>query len=94
MARIAGCPNVACKLSGLLTELNPGQPGAALAPAFLTLWAQFGPDRLLWGSDWPVVTLAASYGEWLAVAQSLVPAEHRGAVFADNARRIYRLGNL
>ncbi|UYY59340.1 amidohydrolase family protein [Sphingomonas sp. S2-65] len=91
IAGLAPYPNVACKLSGLLTELAPGAGPDALRPAFDTLWRLFGPDRLLWGSDWPVVTLAASHADWLALAQSLVPAEHHAAIFAANAARIYRL---
>lgn len=83
---IARCPNVHCKLSGLVTE------SAAIADAFTVIWGAFGPERLLWGSDWPVVTLAASYGDWREMARALVPAEHHDAVFGENARRLYRLG--
>jgi len=91
MASLATLPNVACKLSGLLTELKPGQSPDAIRSAFGALWQIFGPDRLLWGSDWPVVTLAASREDWLTLARSLVPVEHHGTVFAANAARIYRL---
>jgi L-fuconolactonase len=84
---LAACPNVACKLSGLLTEMEASQ----IAPVFAVLWESFGPDRLVWGSDWPVLTLAASYAEWLALARALVPAEHHTSVFDANARRIYQL---
>ncbi|MBB5712273.1 amidohydrolase family protein [Sphingomonas xinjiangensis] len=91
MAALATRPNVACKLSGLLTERRPGDTDDALRPAVDTVWRHFGPARLLWGSDWPVVTLAAHYDEWLALARNLVPAEHHDAVFRANAERLYRL---
>ncbi|HEY1607213.1 MAG TPA: amidohydrolase family protein [Allosphingosinicella sp.] len=87
MARLAARANVACKLSGLLTEMTADE----VEPVFATLWAAFGPARLIWGSDWPVVTLAASYDQWLALARRLVPVEHHPAVFDANARHIYRL---
>jgi L-fuconolactonase len=82
---IARLPNVDCKLSGLVTEDVP------IAEAFAVIWQAFGPARLIWGSDWPVVNLAASHGGWLEIARSLVPAEHHDAVFGGNARQAYRL---
>lgn len=88
---IARLPNVHAKLSGLLTELPAGAPEAAVAPAAATLLAAFGPDRLLWGSDWPVLTLASDYPRWLALAHRLVPPANHDAVFVGNARRLYRL---
>jgi L-fuconolactonase len=82
---IARLPNMHCKLSGLATE------DVAIVDAFGAIWRAFGPDRLIWGSDWPVVNLAASLGEWLEIARSLVPGAHQAAVFGGNARRVYRL---
>jgi len=93
IAAIARLPNVACKLSGLLTELPSGAPPEAINPAFEVLWNCFGPERLIWGSDWPVITLARSYEDWLSQAKRLVPAEHHSAVFDANARRVYRIGS-
>lgn len=86
---IALCRNAACKLSGLLTELAPGAPREAIRPAFDVLWNAFGPERLIWGSDWPVLTLASSYEGWLEQALGLVPASHHESVFDSNARRLY-----
>jgi L-fuconolactonase len=91
IGKIAQLPNVSCKLSGLLTELPPGAPPEAINPGFDVLWDSFGPDRLIWGSDWPVLTLARSYEAWLAQARQLVPAEHHLSVFDLNARRVYGL---
>ncbi|WP_404336951.1 amidohydrolase family protein [Sphingomonas sp. MMS12-HWE2-04] len=91
IAQAAARPNIACKLSGLLTELAPGQDAAALDPIHAHLWQCFGPERLLWGSDWPVVTLRGDYPGWLALARAWVPAQHHHSVFDTNARRLYRL---
>jgi L-fuconolactonase len=90
MERLATLPNVACKLSGLLTEAAPGQQ-AEVARAGEWLFARFGAERLLWGSDWPVVELAGSYAGWFELARSIVPSAAEDAVFSGNARRVYRL---
>lgn len=92
MRALADCPNVACKLSGLLTELAPGAPIDAVHDAIAILIEAFGPDRLIWGSDWPVVTLASPYTAWLNLARRSVPEADRAAIFGDNAARIYRTG--
>ena len=86
---LARLPNVACKLSGLLTELPPGAPASTVAPVFDHLWNTFGAERLIWGSDWPVLSLAGDYGGWLDQSRQLVPSTHHQAVFDSNARRIY-----
>ena len=93
MAKLARRPNVSCKLSGLLTELPPGGDPATVAQAADTLLDLFGPERLIWGSDWPVLTLAANYQDWFMLAQSRIAAHGPGAVAAvmgANAVRIYR----
>ncbi|MCP2327692.1 L-fuconolactonase [Hamadaea flava] len=89
---LAACPTVVAKLSGLVTEadwtgwqLDDLRPYAHVALEF------FGPDRLLWGSDWPVVEVAGGYERWLAAARDLVPADLHPAVFAANAARTYGL---
>lgn len=88
--RLAMLPNVACKLSGLLTEAASGQE-AEIAQVGAWLFARFGPERLIWGSDWPVVELAGTYAGWLGLAQAIVPTAAHEAVFGGNARRIYGL---
>ena len=85
---IARLPNVYCKLSGLLTELPRGDE-ASLALICQRLWNAFGAERLVWGSDWPVLNLAASYQDWLGHCRRLVPPADHDAVFALNARRFY-----
>jgi L-fuconolactonase len=87
--------NAVCKLSGMLTEA-----GADPVPQVCRPWAEhvlacFGPSRVLWGSDWPVLELAGSYAGWWQACQQftehLTKAE-RAAVFGGNALRVYRLG--
>lgn len=90
---VAAYANVACKLSGLLTECVAGAAPGALPTVIAHLHAHFGAERLVWGSDWPVVTLAADVQGWLAQARAAVPAADHDAVFAGNAARIYRLGD-
>jgi L-fuconolactonase len=95
IADLARLPNVVCKLSGLVTEADPAAwTAAALRPYVDHLLSCFGPGRLLFGSDWPVVNLTASYSRWLETALALLAplsAAERAAVMSENARRIYRL---
>ena len=85
-------PQVMCKLSGLLTEAGPRRADADLAPYVEHLLACFGPERLMWGSDWPVLTLAGDYGGWLEQARRLVQglsADDQAAIFGLTAARFY-----
>ncbi len=93
MEKLARRPNVACKLSGLLNELPHGGGAAQIKEAVDVLCRLFGPTRLLWGSDWPVLTLAGDYQAWFTQAQDLIAANMPGsiaAVFGANAARIYK----
>jgi L-fuconolactonase len=91
---LAEHPRVFCKLSGLLTEAAPSQGPDALSPYVQRLVRAFGPDRLMWGSDWPVLNLAGDYGGWLALAKALSgltdPAD-LAALFGGTSRRFYRI---
>jgi len=94
MQLLSRLPNVACKLSGLVTEAAQGWTVQDLQPCVADLLAWFGPRQLLWGSDWPVLNLAADYGRWLAACEAMLghlDMEARAAVFGVNACRIYRL---
>lgn len=94
LARIARETTAVCKLSGLLTEAGV-QPGRGAARRWADhLLASFGPQRLLWGSDWPVLELAAGYADWWGDTQAQLaplPAADRAAILGGNAVRIYRL---
>jgi L-fuconolactonase len=91
IARLAALPQVCCKLSGLLTEASSDQPPEVIAPYVSHLFACFDADRLMWGSDWPVVNLATDYRAWHDLARRL-GGPHAGPVFSDVAQRFYRLG--
>nr|WP_232302494.1 amidohydrolase family protein [Elstera litoralis] len=91
MAALAALPNVFCKLSGLLTEAGAQTGIETIHPYADTLFELFGPDRLMWGSDWPVLTLAGDYRGWRTMAEALIPAEAHTAVFGDTARNFYCL---
>jgi L-fuconolactonase len=94
ITRLAQLPNVHCKLSGLVTEAAFGWTAATLQPYVGHLLASFGPARLMWGSDWPVLDLNGDYGQWHAVSDRLLAAlsgSERDAVFGGNATAFYRL---
>ncbi len=92
MAAVAAHPGACCKLSGLVTEARSGDGAAELAPWIEALVERFGPGRLIWGSDWPVVELAGGYDRWRAItleALSDLAADERDAVLGTNAERVY-----
>jgi len=98
LARLALQPQVHCKVSGLLTEAGDKTRAADLLPWFQVLWTSFGPARLLWGSDWPVLRLAGDYPGWLRTTDALLAAAQppatdaeRAAVLGANAATLYRL---
>jgi L-fuconolactonase len=99
--RLAALPNTVCKLSGILGEPPSGEraadgdPVAHLVPYYEAALSCFGPDRLMFGSDWPVCTLSATYADVVAAAQALTSTlsrTERAAIFGGTARRVYRLG--
>jgi L-fuconolactonase len=91
IAALAELPNVSCKLSGLTTEAGDAWRSDDLRPYVEHLLATFGPQRLLWGSDWPVVKLAADYSGWFNLADNLagLAGDERAALFGGNAIRVY-----
>ncbi|QDA36526.1 amidohydrolase (plasmid) [Paracoccus liaowanqingii] len=94
MTALAAHPQIDCKLSGLATEYGPGWSVDTLRPVFDHVLAAFGPARLIWGSDWPVLELAGSYPDWLTVAQDLtaaLPEGDRALIFGRTALRFYGL---
>jgi L-fuconolactonase len=92
IAVLAERDNVVCKLSGLVTEARPDWQVADLRGAFDHVLSCFGPQRVLWGSDWPVVNLAGGYAQWLAATETLLAElspDERADVFGGAATRIY-----
>lgn len=98
MARLAKETRACCKLSGLLTELAPAQLRKAkeiLRPVVDDLLEWFGPARLMWGSDWPVVNLAGSIGDWRTLSAELLSdlgSADQKQIYANTARAFYGLG--
>jgi L-fuconolactonase len=95
LAALGRCPNVAAKISGLLTEADWSQWTAAdVRPYVLAALEVFGPNRLMFGSDWPVCLLAADYARQAQTIELLTAqlssAEHM-AIFHDNAIATYKL---
>ncbi|GAA1764410.1 amidohydrolase family protein [Luedemannella helvata] len=92
---LAACPNVAAKLSGLVTEDDWAHwTVERLRPYADVAIDAFGPDRLMFGSDWPVCLLAASYADWVAAADELTSAftpTQRAAFRSATARHWYNL---
>jgi L-fuconolactonase len=96
MARLATLPQVVCKLSGLVTEAGTGWDLERLRPYVDHILECFGTQRVIWGSDWPVLDLASDYDGWVAASEALLaglPATQRNDIFGANARRFYGLDN-
>lgn len=99
MASIAALPNIYCKISGLATEAGENQGSAELVPYIQHLLNTFGVERLMWGSDWPVLGLAPNkqlsiYENWLNLVHHALSGykvsdiEH---VFIGTSLRFYRI---
>ncbi|WP_299427631.1 amidohydrolase family protein [uncultured Shimia sp.] len=94
MRRLAELPNVHCKLSGLVTEIGPAWTMSDLAPFAAHVLQFFGPDKTLFGSDWPVVNLASTYTDWRGTVDTLlskVSAVDRAKIMGGNAQAFYGL---
>ncbi|MGO1068849.1 amidohydrolase family protein [Lysobacter sp. CA199] len=94
IAALAEQPRLFCKLSGLLTEGDRAASLDELDPFVAHVLHCFGPERVMWGSDWPVLTLRADYGHWHRMARELIRRHapgHEAQVFGDNSRAFYRL---
>jgi L-fuconolactonase len=95
ISELGECANAACKVSGLATEADPTrwQPDQ-LRPVFDHLYAVFGANRLLFGSDWPVLKLASTYRRWrdtVRLFTAQLPPPEQDAIFRGNAARLYHL---
>lgn len=92
--RLASETSVCCKLSGLVTEAGVDAELETLDRYVAHVLACFGPERVLWGSDWPVLNRVCSYGEWLALSRELVQRHapgHEAGIFGTNAIAFYSL---
>src|SRR5881628_1682493 len=94
LARLAAHKNVCCKLSGLLTEAGERWRPEDLLPYATRVVECFGPERVLYGSDWPVLTLAGDYRDWYGFTERVTQgwsATDRSRFYGDNAARVYGL---
>ena len=92
MREIARDERVFCKLSGLVTEAKSDWQVDDLRGYIDHLVASFGPNRLMWGSDWPVVNLAGGYDRWMETSEACLSAlsgDERAAIFGGTAARFY-----
>ncbi len=95
LQEVASLPNVACKVSGIVVNADlENWTVEDLRPAIQHVIASFGWDRVMFGSDWPVCTLAASYRQWFDALMDLTKEAgeaNQRKLFHDNAERFYRL---
>ena len=95
LAELGSLPNVVAKVSGLVTEAGPRWTVDDLRPWVDVVLEEFGPSRLMFGTDWPVCLLAASYDEVVESARQVtdgLTAAERDQVFGGTATRVYGLG--
>lgn len=95
MRTLAAHPQVRCKVSGLVTEADrQNWTTEDIRPVWDVLLSAFGPDRLMFGSDWPVCVLAGGWNQWAATVEDLLvdcSATETSAILADTATAFYRL---
>ena len=97
MAALAELPNVSCKLSGLLTEAEKSPRISNCKPWIEYVLKIFTSERMMWGSDWPVLDLTSDYQSWLDMCQTItdsLPLMEKENIYSNNAVRIYKLIGL
>ena len=95
LAELAKRKNIVCKISGIVARAPKGKWIVDdLAPPIHHCLAEFGPDRVMFGSDWPVCTLSATYRQWVEALRQIIaarpPADQR-KLLHDNAVKFYGL---
>ena len=95
ISNLAEQKNIVCKISGIVARAKPGAWQADdLAPVINHCLDAFGPDRVIFGSDWPVCTAAATLTQWVTALKQMVasrPEREQRALLYDNAARLYGL---
>ena len=95
LTTMAALPNVACKISGVVTEADHSNwTAGSVRPYIEHALNVFGEDRVLFGSDWPVLLLASNYRSWIEVVDDVMQKstpEVQVKLFKSNAARIYRI---
>jgi L-fuconolactonase len=95
MDLLAARKNTICKISGIIARVPKEWNAEDLAPIVNHCLDTFGPDRVIFGSDWPVCLLGAPLKEWVAALRQIIaerPAEEQQKVMAENATAFYKLG--
>lgn len=95
IAALAERENVVCKLSGMLSAAAPDWTVDSLRPYADHIVESFGPDRVMYGSDWPVITRAGTYSQWYDAVNAFLAGysdDEQRNIMRDNAIRVYRLG--
>jgi predicted TIM-barrel fold metal-dependent hydrolase len=92
---LANCANVTCKISGVLANCDPLDATADTVRPYVEHAIEvFGWERVIWGSDWPVVEITATLHDWVRITRTIVAGEseaNRRKLFIENAQRVYRL---
>lgn len=91
---LAKRPNVFSKISGIIAKAEPGWTAETLAPVVNHCLDSFGPDRVVFGGDWPVCLLGAPLNDWISALTKIIekrPAAEREKLWSGNAKRVYRL---
>ena len=94
MTELASLDNVYCKFSGIVTEVGEGYTSSQIAPYIDFVLKTFDTKKLMWGSDWPVLTIAENYGEWFDLAMqfcSKLSKDEQLDIFANTAKFFYRV---
>jgi L-fuconolactonase len=92
--KLAELPNVICKVSGMANEASASWTLEDLRPYFDTVYEAFGEDRVAFGGDWPVCTLATTYAQWVKTVETLTASLSEAAqrkLWNTNAKRFYRI---
>lgn len=93
MAALAEIPNVTCKLSGIMAYCAPGEASLdTIRPYVDHVLETFGPSRIVWGSDWPVIDLANGLADWIAVTRTILgdlSDDEAAAIAHRNAEAVY-----
>jgi predicted TIM-barrel fold metal-dependent hydrolase len=95
MTALGKLPNVHCKLSGIMAYCAPGEASLeAIRPYVDHVLESFGPDRMVWGSDWPVVNLANGLQDWIAVTRAILgelSADEAASIAHGSAETVYKV---
>lgn len=94
MAEVARFPNAVCKLSGLLTEAPGHHERQCVRPYVEHVLDHFGAERVMWGSDWPVIEMVSDYGSWTRICMEILSdlsAREITEIMGGVAHRVYGL---